>query len=77
MKRALLTCGLVAAGVLLASCGDKPQTAGARKGDAAPSQGAMAAYTDQGWKQGDATSWEAHLKKRAEGQNEYTRTNRN
>ena len=75
--RALLTCGLVAAGVFLAGCGDKQQTAGTRKGDVAPAQGAQAAYSAQGWKQGDATSWETHLKKRAEGQNEYTRTNRN
>ncbi len=75
--RALLTCGLVATGVLLAACGEKPQTAGPRKSDVAPSQGAQAAYSAQGWKQGDATSWETHLKKRAEGQNEYTRTNRN
>ncbi len=77
MTRALLTWGVVCAGILLAGCGEKPQTAGPRKGDAAASQGATAAYTAPGWKQGDAASWESHIKKRAEGQDEYTRTNRN
>jgi hypothetical protein len=60
--------------VVLAACGEKPQTSGTRKADAAPSQGAVAAYTAPGWKAGDATSWEAQMKKRSEGQNEYTRT---
>ena len=59
---------------VVAGCGEKPQSAGTRKADAAPSQGAVVAYTASGWKQGDATSWETHLKKRADGQNEYTRT---
>jgi hypothetical protein len=62
--------------VLLAACGEKPQTSGTRKADAAPSQGAVAAYTAPGWKPGDATSWEAQMKKRSDGQNEYTRTAR-
>ncbi len=77
MTRALALAGLFAATVLLGACGEKPQTATARKGDAAPAQGAMAAYTAQGWKQGDATSWEEHMKKRAEAQNEYARTRPN
>ncbi len=62
--------------VALAGCGEKPQTANTRKADVAPSQGGGAAYTAQGWTPGDATSWETHLKKRSEGQNEYTRTSR-
>ena len=65
-----------AAVVALAACGEKPQTSGTRKADAAPSTGAVAAYTASGWKAGDATSWEAQMKKRSEGQNEYTRTAR-
>ncbi len=69
-------CVLAAVFVTLAGCGERPQTATARKVDVAPSQGGGAAYTAQGWKQGDATSWETHLKKRSEGQNEYTRTSR-
>lgn len=58
----------------LVACTEKPQTATVRKPDAAPSQGAAAAYTAQGWKTGDATSWDAHIKARTQGQNEYTRT---
>ncbi len=70
-------CGLVLACVLLSACGEKAQTASGRKADAAPSEGAVAAFTAPGWKPGDATSWEAQMKKRAEGQNEYSRTARN
>jgi hypothetical protein len=65
----------------LSACGEKPQTATVRKLDVAPSAGgsatAQAAYAAPGWKAGDATSWETQIKKRAEGQNEYTRTQRN
>ena len=77
MRRALLTCALAIAGLVVAGCGEKPQTAGARKSDVAATQGALAAYTAPGWTKGDAGSWETHLKRRAEAQNEYTRTNRN
>jgi hypothetical protein len=65
---------LLALAIGLAACSEKPQTATARKADAAPSQGAAAAYTVQGWKAGDATSWDTHIKARTQGQNEYTRT---
>jgi len=58
----------------LVACSEKPQTATARKADAAPSQGAAVSYTAQGWKTGDATSWDTHIKARTQGQNEYTRT---
>jgi hypothetical protein len=59
----------------LAGCGEKPQTASARKTDTAPAQGvAQAAYMAKGWKAGDAVNWEAHLKSRTQGQDEYTRT---
>jgi hypothetical protein len=58
----------------LAGCGEKPQTATARKADVAPAKGGVSAHVAPGWKAGDNTSWEQHLKKRSEGQNEYTRT---
>ena len=69
---ALLAC------LALSACGEKPQTAGTRKADVDPSQGAAQgadpAYTVPGWKVGDAASWEAQIKSRAEnGQNEYSR----
>ncbi len=60
------------------ACTEKPQTAGKRKPDVSPSQGtpgADAAYTAEGWKVGDATSWEAQLKARTiSGQTESART---
>ena len=69
---ALLAC------LALSACGEKPQTAGTRKADVDPSQGAAQganpAYTVSGWKAGDAASWEAQIKSRAENnQNEYSR----
>jgi ABC-type uncharacterized transport system auxiliary subunit len=68
----------LALSALLVACGEKPQTATVRKLDVAPSQGSsVSGYTAAGWKAGDATSWEVQIKKRAEGQNEYTRTQRN
>ena len=76
MTRASFCMALLLGTLLLSACGDKQQTAGTRKADAPPSQGAMAAYTAPGWKPGDAASWEAQMKRRAEGQNEYTRTAR-
>ena len=76
MKRALVVAGVLVGAVSIAACGEKPQTAGTRKVDVSPTQGALAAYTAPGWKAGDATSWEAQMKRRSEGQNEYTRTAR-
>ena len=70
----------VTLGLAVSGCGEKLQSADPRKSDLAPSQGAsksaVAAYTAQGWKAGDATSWDAQIKRRSEGQNEYTRTSR-
>ncbi len=75
--RAACTAGCLAAALLLGACTEKPQTATTRKADVAAFQGAAAAYTAPGWKPGDATSWETQLKKRTDGQNEYTRTQPN
>lgn len=67
----------VAALTLLAlgGCGEKPQTLGGVKSDAAAYTGpASPGYADAGWKAGDKTSWEQHLKARTQnGQNEYAR----
>jgi len=72
MKR-LLMLGMLAACGVLAACGEKPQTATARKADGPPSAGNTGTHTAPGWKAGDATSWEAQLKVRSQGQNEYSR----
>jgi hypothetical protein len=69
---------LVSAAVVLGACGEKPQAATTKKSDAAPSAGSVKpGYTASGWNAGDATSWETQLKRRAEGQNEHSRLNRN
>ena len=64
---------LLGALVLLSACSEKPQTGTARKVDSRAYEGAVPAYTAQGWKAGDETSWEQQLKKRAQHQNEYGR----
>ncbi|HYW56403.1 MAG TPA: hypothetical protein VE934_05565 [Polaromonas sp.] len=61
----------------LAACGDKPQSAGGVKSDAAAYEGVTGpgnAYNVPGWKAGDKAAWEQQLKTRAQsGQNEYNR----
>ncbi len=76
MRAAVLRSAAVAVALCagLAGCGEKAQTAKVRKSDVAASQGsAAAAYQAPGWKSGDATAWEAHLKARSQNQNEYVR----
>jgi len=68
---------VVLAAVTLSACGDQPQAlnaAGVRQ-DQPPHQGVgPSQYAQGGWKAGDRTSWEQHLKARAQyGQNDYTR----
>jgi hypothetical protein len=68
--------GLLACGLLLVACGDKPQSAGGVKQDSAPFAGTGKPYVEAGWKQGDKASWESHLKARTQNtQNEYSKTN--
>jgi hypothetical protein len=60
--------------VAAAGCGEKPQTgATARKSDAKPWEGAASPYAAPNWKGGDETAWEAQMRVRAQGQNEYAR----
>lgn len=71
MALALALCGL-------AACGERSQGEPARlkKADSKPSAGAVAtdkAYMASGWTAGDDTSWQAQIRSRAQGQNEYAR----
>lgn len=59
---------------MAAGCGEKPQAAGTRKADVAAYQGTANGFGVQGWKSGDAASWEQQMKTRSQGQNEYSRT---
>jgi len=73
MKRSML---IISTALLLAACGDKAQTLGGARQDAAPHTGTGKAYVEPGWKAGDKASWESHLKARGQnGQNEYNRVN--
>jgi hypothetical protein len=67
---------LLAAALLLAACGEKPQVAATGRNDATPYQGTgVAAFTAPGWKAGDRTAWEQQLKTRAQAQNDYAKAN--
>jgi major membrane immunogen (membrane-anchored lipoprotein) len=73
MKKILM---LVALSALLSACGEKAQTMGTARQDAAAFNGTNKAFVAPGWKQGDKTSWESHLKARGQNsQNEYTKVN--
>ena len=73
MIRTALT---LAAVVTLAACGETPQTSTNAKRDTPAFQGTSNPYNAPGWKAGDKTAWELHLKTRLQnGQNEYNRTN--
>jgi major membrane immunogen (membrane-anchored lipoprotein) len=62
--------------VLLGACGEKPQTLGGVKSDAAPYTGVgESQYVAPGWKAGDKTAWEQQLRARSQGQNDYSRAN--
>ena len=64
-----------AAVMVLAACGEKPQTLGGTRNDVASYQGAANKFVAPGWKPGDKTSWEQGLKARAQNtQNEYSKT---
>lgn len=60
----------------LSACTEKPQVAGQRSVSQAANAGTgNVSYTDPGWKAGDPTSWEEHMRNRTQsGQNEYVRS---
>jgi hypothetical protein len=67
---------ILAAVVTLAACGETPQTSTSAKRDTPAFQGTSNPYNAPGWKAGDKTAWDLHLKARLQnGQNEYNRTN--
>ncbi len=65
---------IVALGAALAACGEtKTADHTVRKADSPAYQGAANPYVADGWKPGDAASWEQQMRTRAQGQNEYSR----
>lgn len=76
MSRPVWTVLALATSLALAACGEKPQTQGGSKADANPYTGTGSNFASPGWKAGDKTSWEQHMRARTQNtQNEYTRTN--
>ncbi|HEY9068461.1 MAG TPA: hypothetical protein VIO33_25980 [Burkholderiaceae bacterium] len=79
MRRGLSAAlAVVAASCLLVACGEKPQTlnTASKKPDAAPwAPGGAASnpFFASGWKGGDQAAWEAQIKTRNQGQNDYAR----
>lgn len=73
MRRVLPVLAVLAA---LAACGEKPQTIGGARQDAAAYSGGESAFIARGWTPGDKTSWEQQLRSRAQNtQNEYAKVN--
>jgi len=68
-----ITLATLAAALLLSACGEKVQTAGARKTDGQPWEGPQSSFTAADWKPSDRAAWEQQLRKRSQGQNEYSR----
>jgi hypothetical protein len=83
MRRALTLTAVATAVMILAACGEKPQTnAQGVKHDAVPWSGTGTqpntgtAFTAPGWKEGDKNAWQQQLKTRVQyGQNDYSREN--
>ena len=80
LKRLLALLAAASVLILLGACTEKPQTnAQGVKHDAAPWSGTGSAantgttFTAAGFKPGEKAAWEAQLKTRALGQNEYNR----
>ena len=59
----------------LPGCGERSQDmdVSAEKDRPAAWRGTDNGYTAPGWKAGDAQSWDEQMRRRAQGQNEYTR----
>jgi major membrane immunogen (membrane-anchored lipoprotein) len=57
----------------LTACSEKAQTLGT-KNDATAHSGAVNSFVEAGWTAGDKTSWEQHLRARAQyGQDDHSR----
>ena len=64
---------LMALAALLAACGEKTQTASARKADGRAWESTDPSFVANGYKAADQASWEQQTRQRAQSQNEYVR----
>ena len=73
MTRVLAACGVIAI-LALSACGERAQTTASgpeKRADTPGWQPGNSAYLAPGWTPGDRTSWEAHLRNRAQRQNDF------
>ena len=77
MKHLTTSIPAAVAVAMLVACGDKPQTmGGAVRQDTAAFNGTGSPFVASGWKPGDKTSWESHLRARMQSsQNDYSKAN--
>ena len=73
MKRLMFASLAVLIAAQLAACGEKPQTASARKSDEKAWQSHDASFAAAGYKAGDKATWDDQARARAQSQNEYNR----
>ncbi|KNZ31962.1 MAG: hypothetical protein AD742_14360 [Methylibium sp. NZG] len=73
MMRSMVVCALACSTWALAACGEKPQEAATRKSDTQAWQASSDTHRAAGWKDGDRSSWEAQMRVRASGQDEYAK----
>jgi hypothetical protein len=76
MARPILSGAAVMLLIALTACGERPQTmdVAAKRSDAAPwahSDAANPAFAAPGWKGGDRAAWDAQIRARTQGQNDY------
>ena len=73
-RAAALVGALALAGLALAGCSERSQEMRVADDDRpAAWKGTDNGYTAPGWKAGDAQSWDEQMRRRAQGQNEYSR----
>ena len=77
MKQVMMGTMTVLALAMLSACGEKPQEMSSGvKQDVAAFNGTGSSFVASGWKPGDKTSWESHLKARLQNsQNDYSKVN--
>jgi hypothetical protein len=74
MRAAFAGLSLLALAVLVAGCGERVQTipvGGEKKVDSRSFELADNGYVAPGWTPGNEASWDAHLRKRAQAQNDH------
>jgi len=71
-QRTVVVSAMLCAG-LLAACSEKPQVLATKKSDTQAYQGTGTPFAAGDWKAGDAASWEQQMRKRVQGQDEYSR----